>query len=251
MWKEDPDKPGGGKWNKIPRDARTGKARLPFRPQHVVLVRGSGPRLQVDPRRYAGVGFVFREADPFAGIDLDNCILTGEEGRALTPFAARIVADSGTYAEVSPSGTGIKLVTRATLPPGPRRRDTPPAVEMYDQSRFFTVTGRPWPGSVAGVEDGQSWVEALHAELFPPAEAPKAGAKRKATPVAGLPQNDGDLLELAFRASNGEKTRALYNGDTSEYQHDKSRGDIALCALLAFYTGDDPARLDRLFAAPG
>jgi len=51
----------------------------------------------------AGVGFVFSADDPFAGIDLDNCIdmISGE----IKPWARRILKQLDSYSEVSPSGT--------------------------------------------------------------------------------------------------------------------------------------------------
>ena len=41
------------------------------------------------------------------------------------------------------------------------------------------------------------------------------------------------------------------NGDTSAYDGDDSRADIALCNMLAFWTGRDAARMDRIFRASG
>jgi primase-polymerase (primpol)-like protein len=58
-----------------------------------------------------GVGFVFAQDDPFSGIDLDNArdVRTGQ----LEPWAARVVEDLDSYAEVSPSGTGVKIFVAA------------------------------------------------------------------------------------------------------------------------------------------
>ncbi|HEY1349615.1 MAG TPA: hypothetical protein VGF67_08335 [Ktedonobacteraceae bacterium] len=57
-------------------------------------------------------------------------------------------------------------------------------------------------------------------------------------------------LLQALAARNGEKFRALWQGDTSGYRS-ASEADQALCHLLAFWTGKDPARVDRLFCASG
>jgi hypothetical protein len=122
---------------------------------------------------------------------------------------------------------------------------------MYETGRFLTVTGRRLPGTPENVAERQAEVETMHAQVWPPQPADpeqkkraRAAAKEAAT---NLPQSDADLLELAYRASNGAKIRALYNnGDTSGYPG-QSEADLALCSYLAFYTGDDPERLDRLF----
>jgi putative DNA primase/helicase len=62
---------------------------------------------------------------------------------------------------------------------------------------------------------------------------------------------DGELLELAMQAKNGEKFSRLWRGDTSDYAGDESRADLALCSLLAFWTDGDTEGMDRLFRQSG
>ena len=83
---------------------------------------------------YAGIGFEF--APPFVGVDLDHCrdAVTG----VIEDWAQEIITHLDSYTEASPSGTGIHIIIRGSLPPG-RRRQGP--VEMYDSGRFFTMTG--------------------------------------------------------------------------------------------------------------
>jgi putative DNA primase/helicase len=66
------------------------------------------------PRQYQGIGFVFADADPFAGIDLDDCCM--DQGGALKPWARPIIERfADTYMEVSPSGRGVKVWVKARL----------------------------------------------------------------------------------------------------------------------------------------
>lgn len=188
---------------------------------------------------FDGIGFVFSPDDGLCGIDLDNCI--GQSGE-LEPWARGIVDRVATYTEVSPSGRGVKLFAVAKLPPGRRRRDK---VELYDTGRFFTVTGQHLPGTPTTVENRQAEIDALHAEIFgegspPPRPRPVAVPP----PVAG----DDELLAKARAARNGAKFSALFDhGDTSDHNGDHSAADLALCSHLAFWTGGDPAAIDRLF----
>jgi putative DNA primase/helicase len=90
---------------------------------------------------YDGIGFVFCSADPFVGIDLDDCRnpRTGE----VEAWAQNIIdtfAAEG-YVEVSPSGKGVHVFVRGIQKEGARRG----RVEMYGQDRFFTVTGEKIP----------------------------------------------------------------------------------------------------------
>ena len=84
-----------------------------------------------------GVGFVFAAGDPYFGVDLDRC-RDAETGH-IAPWAQTIVRRLDTYTEVTPSGTGLHIIGKGTLPPGQRRTGS---IEMYDQKRFFTVTGQ-------------------------------------------------------------------------------------------------------------
>jgi len=57
----------------------------------------------------AGVGFVLSEDDNLTGYDFDNCFT--QKGR-LKPWAFELLSHGETYAEVSPSGRGIRMIAR-------------------------------------------------------------------------------------------------------------------------------------------
>lgn len=91
---------------------------------------------------FDNVGFVFTGTDPYCGVDLDNC-LDPETGQ-VHPAAWKVVEGLDSYAEVSPSGSGLKAWVRATKPSSRcNTSDTPwgGKFEMYDRKRFFAVTG--------------------------------------------------------------------------------------------------------------
>ncbi len=87
--------------------------------------------------RYKGIGFVFCSADPFVGVDLDNC--RDPETGDIEDWAQKIIDSfkDVVLLEASPSGRGIHLITRGTCKDGINTK----AVEVYGQDRFFTVTG--------------------------------------------------------------------------------------------------------------
>lgn len=191
-----------------------------------------------------GIGYVFSAEDTYTGIDLDRCV---DEHGEMHPTAAGIVAALDGYTEVTPSGRGLHVLVRGRLT-GDRHRTSTTAwggdLEMYDRSRFFTMTGN---GS-GEIRDAQTEVDALYAEMFPTVTPPPSEAT---TPPIGDAPDDGELLARAFAASNGSKTRALYGGDTTAHGGDDSAADLALCGSLAFWTGPDPDRIDRLFRGSG
>ncbi len=95
--------------------------------QAMGLARGHG---------FSGIGFVFSADDPYCGIDLDKCRdpQTGE----VESWALDIICTFNSYTEVSPSGRGVHIIIKGKLPKQGRRKGK---IEMYDQSRFFTITG--------------------------------------------------------------------------------------------------------------
>jgi hypothetical protein len=124
-------------------------------------------------------------------------------------------------------------------------------VEIYESQRFFTVTGERLTETPATIHGRQKALTALYRELFPeeqPAPAPRATA---APASADVPQDDQELLNRMFAARNGAAIRALWNGNLGSYNDDESSADLALCNHLAFWTGCDAQRMDRMFRQSG
>ena len=190
-----------------------------------------------------GVGFVFHEDGPFTGMDLDDCRdpATG----AVDGWAIGIMHRLQSYTERSPSGTGFHIIVRGAVPAGGNRRGD---VEMYDQDRYFTVTGDRVPGIPAAVEERAAKLRAIHAEYI--TAAVDAATIREREHRGGVPLSDEELIAKAKHAANGAKFRRLWHGDTSGYPS-HSEADLALCNLLAFWTGGNLQRMERLFNRSG
>jgi primase-polymerase (primpol)-like protein len=184
-----------------------------------------------------GVGLVLGAG--ICGADFDH--VRDVETGLVAADVVGLVAQLDSYTEVSPSGSGLHVLARGTLPPGRRRRG---CVELYDGGRFFTLTGRHVAGTPRTLEDRTAALAALHAQLF--AAAPQTSTSAHPAPIAV----DAELLRRAHAAKNGAKFAALWRGDASRYSS-RSEADLALCGLLAFWTGGAADRVDRLFRASG
>lgn len=236
----------GGKRTKMPIAAETGKAASSTDPSTWTTFEDA----LAASRRFAsiaGVGFVFTADDPFCGVDLDECIVDGE----VVPEARMIIDALSTYTEVSPSGLGVKLIAEARKPEGVGCKTTKVdgfrEVEVYDTDRFFTITGQHLDDTPRGVERRQEEVLGLCRRLWPPRLAPP-GARRF---TGGFDGPDDELIERAIAARNGAAFERLLRGDLSDHGGDHSRADLALCNMLAFWTGRDPNRMDRIFRGSG
>jgi hypothetical protein len=194
-------------------------------------------------RNLAGLGYVL--GDGVFGVDLDDSL--GDDGRPL-PWAQELLDVSGaTYAEVSPSGRGLKLWARGELPAGLRHRVRIDIgeLEAYDSRRYFTVTGRRLPGHLSEVREAPALLQRL-TELLRPVESEPT--PRRSTPTACM--SNAELLTRARHAKNGAKFSALYDhGDLTPYGGDHSRADAALCAWLNFWADNDKDTVDKLFRA--
>ncbi|WP_169313114.1 phage/plasmid primase, P4 family [Acetonema longum] len=194
----------------------------------------------------AGVGFVFKENDPYCGIDIDNCL--NERGEISTEAAA-IVRELDSYTEVSPSGNGLHILVKAALSSTAWHKQKGVIaggdIEMYSTGRYFTVTGKRWPGSPADVNHRGEEIAQIQAR-YAGQEQPKAAEPDQDFDLSAyLP--DEEVLRRARAAKDGEKFTRLYDrGDTSLHGGDDSAADLALCLLLAFWT-QNPEQIDRLF----
>ncbi len=225
-------------WNKAPRTPETGRLASTTNP--ATWGTFDDARASVERGDYDGIGFVFTTDDPYAGIDLDHC--RDPQTGHLKQWAKQITEDIPGYWEVSPRREGVKAIVKAVMQITSRHKT--PSVEMYDQGRYFTLTGHLVPDTASVIMERQAEFDALYRETFPEVKAKRKDPKAD---VTGATIDDRSIIERAMAASNGTKFTRLWNGDTSDYNSDESAADLALCSLIAFWTGPDPTRVDTLF----
>ncbi|WP_408960180.1 hypothetical protein [Natrinema sp. 74] len=201
-----------------------------------------------------GVGFVLTDDDPIVGVDLDDC--RDPETGEVDNIALNIIERLDSYTEISPSGTGYHVLITGELPDGRNRRGS---IELYDTARFFTVTGDHVEETPTHVARRQDALVAIHREYLQDTDSDVksqsgqlgAGDDQSATNGAvDVDLEDEELLEKAMNASNGSKFERLWNGNIAGYDS-QSEADMALCCLLAFWTGGNHARVDQLFRHSG
>ncbi|ADD07718.1 uncharacterized protein Nmag_4210 (plasmid) [Natrialba magadii ATCC 43099] len=198
-----------------------------------------------------GIGFVFTATVPLVGVDVDDC-RDPEAGEPLES-ALSIIEQLDSFTEVSPSGTGYHVLLEGDLPDGRNRHGS---IEMYDQARFFTVTADHVDGTPTSINERQDALEAVHEEFVAEDDTTNdinstTGDRRDDSGQSQtLELEDEELLEKARSAGNGDKFDRLWRGNTSGYDS-QSEADMALCCLLAFWTGGNRLQMDRLFRQSG
>ena len=230
----------GGKPTKIPYNPKTGKRAETNNPETFGDYELAYERYMTED--YDGVGILL--SNGYSAIDIDHCCQDG----LISDFAQSVVTKMKCYTEYSPSKTGLRIIFKAEN----LKYDTETyyiknphnGMEVYVcgvTNRFVTITGNTAYGYPL-----REASEALQTVL----EKYMVRPKKQAAPAASKPSADRlDLPDedIIQKASRNDKFRALFNGDMSEYHNDHSSADLALCNMLAFWTGKNEAQMDRIF----
>ena len=182
------------------------------------------------PHGVGGVGFVFTPQTPFVGIDIDHCRdrATGE----IAPDIVQVLEGLGTYAEVSPSGTGIHIIGRvdnkAELVKLVERHGVKHGtLDIFVAGRFLTMTGKVLPGyteirditaallliisnndSATPASAGGSAEEQVPGPVKEPEPPPEEIASALAAVCGRLPQRRRDLLDGRVLAGDRSESAA-------------------------------------------
>jgi putative DNA primase/helicase len=167
---------------------------------------------QQDPR--LGIGIVL--GNGLAGLDVDGAV---EPDGTLPQWLDELLVELGTYAEFSPSGTGVHILAvsapfpavKASCAHGATKR----GIEAYAENRFFTFTGNV----------------VRNATVNPV----------RLAEVAHEIRQEHDAYVAAARG----KLKAALQGDLSHWNDDESAADMALIAHLVRYGIDTPERVER------
>jgi hypothetical protein len=91
--------------------------------------------------------------------------------------------------------------------------------------------------------------------MLPPIPENKPRQTWPAYLPGGADLDDTELIRRGAAAANGAKFVRLWSGDTDGYgsggNEGHSEADLALCSMLAFWTGPDEDRIDALFRRSG
>lgn len=205
-----------------------------------------------------GIGIVFGPDDLLAGVDLDN--VYNPETEELEDWAEDVINTLGSYAEWSPSGTGAHVLLYGILPEDGRTRAKQEStldaydeseIEAYDNGRFFTVTEDHIEGTPTSLKQRNNELREVHEEYLARDDTGETAETTTEPTEANLDLSDQELIEKAKNAENGREFERLWNGDTSGHDGDHSRADMALLSHLAFWTGCDRSRMERLFDQSG
>lgn len=195
----------------------------------------------LSPDRFDGVGIVLGNyfGTQITGVDMDH-VTNAVSGEYSNAEAARAASLLHTYAERSPSGTGVHfLVKGCTRPLGTRNRTSPSApfaLEVYDTGRYFTLTACPC-NKEQFTKDEEGLNTVCNTYLIKEAVIPAAVNSQSTIAHSGIGLEKGLQDDADFAR--------LYNGERTS--DDESSNDITLMNYLAKYLGRDKGAMISAF----
>ena len=214
-----------------------------------------------------GVSFVVSENDPWFFLDLDDCFENGQ----WKPEAIAILNQfPGAIYETSASGQGLHIIgacQKGQLQD--RRKKWDGWKEFYTTGRICSFGGTGWQPIGVAVNPSVDFTGVILGTV--PAQPTLEELKEGVDPAYTGPADDQELITLMGNvrggagAAFGSKAtiRDLWEANPAVLcdfypdstgmpgKFDHSNADAALCAHLAFYTGRDLPRMDRLFRMSG
>lgn len=168
-----------------------------------------------DRHGFAGVGLQLLNLPGFAALDLDK-VRDKDTGAILYPWAERLIA-CGSYAEVTPSGTGFRVLGRIpdTFRPIHRKWEHPEGgeVEIYannDTGRYITVAGNRLPDAPDMLDDLEDEITGILALVAAPLS--QRAAANVQPPKDWTPPASGDRSGAFQSAVNRMRNAGLTLG---------------------------------------
>lgn len=211
-----------------------------------------------------GVGVVIYPGCGIAVVDFDHCRL--ESGGWMPHVAAFLAKFPDGLTETSVSTMGRHLFLRVSKTPEHGTRNSLYCMECYTSKRFIAITGNEWAGSL--VTDYTVQFAAFVAQFFPPKGEDDENVSWSDRPVSAWrgPVDDNELVSLAHRtrgvksffggaafadlwSANADVLSRAFPSQNSHSAWDGSAVDQAFANHLAFWTGSDCARMERIMMA--
>lgn len=202
----------------------------------------------------------------FIGFDLDGC--RNPQTTEIAPWAMCIVETLDSYTEITPSGCGLRVYVEGKLPDGARRFSLAPSsgfgekvgIEVYNQTRYFTVTGNAFSGFGPGIAStSQAQIDAAYKQC---SEISRQFPSDKRSQFVSDNSDDSGSVQIEHHGISATSKLALLmygavvrdkpcviqdeHGNNITYPS-HSEADLGLVTLLAIKHGEDKEQIDSDF----
>lgn len=211
------------------------------------------------------IGFVLTESDPYFCVDIDHALQPDGQWSQTAQMVCAMFP--GAFMEVSHSGDGIHIFGRGKIPQGFKHKNTALGLEVYDCLRFIAVTCNGAHGDAN--TDHQAALTNFTYMYMEQAIAGNAEGWTTEPRSDWLgPEDDDELIERMLKSrpsadalwggkatirdlwyANEDVLRDSYPDPAGGF--DQSSADMALATHLAFWTGANCERIERLMWRSG
>lgn len=233
-------------WRYVERDGKLTK--MPINPQTNTPAKSNDESTWSDYETAVnfphkdGLGFFFKP--PYIGIDLDD-VSSEIERYKQGDFENNIVFDFyesvKSYGEISPSGNGVHIIAKGKLPGSKRRKGN---VEIYDNGRFFTMTGNTL--TKYGTVDDVS--EVTLKRLYDKYLASRVVEFRPQR-MHGVAHtlSESEVVRKIMESKQAQQFKLFMDGGWEDFYQSQSEADLAFANMLAFWCARDYTQMDSLF----
>ena len=148
-------------WTKVPVNVETGSYASSTNDATWTAFNNAKMYDKRDDTNTDGIGFCVGHDDALIGIDIDDC--RDPDSGELVEGVADLVDSIGSYTEVSPSGTGLRIFVFGEWPLDKNQSDliagAGTELEVYEWGRYLTVTGYHVEGTPEDVTFDQDTID--------------------------------------------------------------------------------------------
>lgn len=187
-----------------------------------------------------GLGFML--GGGYFGIDIDY--KEGKE-KEFESIKNEILSSIFSYTEYSQSGKGIHIIAKGVLPSGNRRKGV---LEMYDNARFFALTGEIYDNRV-DLYNREKEIKPIFNKYF--LNSSPSYTYQKPITNSNYYLSDDEIINKALKSENKAKFSLLWSGEWEGIYPSQSEADFAFVSLLAFWSNKNKEQMDRIFRKSG
>lgn len=251
-----------GKTDKFPCDFRTGRVVSAHQSEYWTDYK-TAIAASIQFGGNYGIGFTFTDQDPFWFLDIDDCL---QPDNTWSPIAIELCTMfAGCAVEVSQSGKGLHIFGSGR-PPEHAAKNEALGLEFYHNLRFVALSG---VGAIGNAAFDATAILPTFVEKYvqPSVRVNDTGWTDCAREDWNGPEDDDELIRRAMMSTSAAASFAgkasfadLWSGDMevlSRCYPDPARGynssqaDAALAQHLAFWTGNNCERIQRLMEQSG
>ena len=174
----------------------------------------------------------------YSAIDIDNC--RNPETGELSEMANFIIDYCGSYTEISPSGTGLRIIFQTDTKIDKNEyyiNNSTNGLEIYisdNTNKFVTITGNViYPNGIKKIN-----IEPILEKYM----------KKKQSKKSRQIQSNGEIdKKIQFALNKDKHFLKLWNTVAPGSGSNESEIDLALCNKIAYYTDCDEEKINDLF----